>query len=126
MDLTYDSDNNTLRLTPTRPGESAVPSRTTILDAILDIGAGGRLIGVEFPAQDADLSRWHDDPATSPFVVDDAGGRAYIQITPHDTGPTRSTPISVTAEYDSANHLTALAIPRRGHGYEISYPSGNQ
>jgi hypothetical protein len=126
MDLTYDSDNNTLRLTPAHPGEPAAPSRTTTLDAILDIGEGGRLIGVEFPARNAELNHWHDDPATSPFVTQDPGDRAYIQITPGDTGTTRSTSIRVTAEYDSANHLTAIVIPRRGHGYEISYPSGNQ
>jgi len=124
MDLTYDSQTNSLRLSPTS-SVAAVISRMTKIDGILDIGEAGRLIGVEFPADASSLANWRSDPSTDPYVTHDAG-RAYIQITAGDTGTSRSTEIELTAEYDSDNRLLALAIPRRGHGYEISYPSGNQ
>ena len=125
MDLTYDSDTNSLRLTPTPSGVCSAPSHVDTLDAILDIGESGRLIGVEFPSDATSLTHWQRDPATSPFITHD-DGRAYIQITTGNAGASRSTPITVSAEYDAAHHLTTIAIPRRGHGYEISYPSGNQ
>ena len=72
------------------------------------------------------LRRWLHHATTGSYVTLDATGRAYIQITTGDDTTTRSTPIDLTAEYDTRDELTALAIPRHGHGYEISYPSGNQ
>lgn len=126
MELTHDSATNTLRLTLANHERPVDPTHTTNIDAILDIGEGGRLIGVEFPADEAQLSQWLRDPIASAFVTHEHDGRAYIQITTASDGTARSTPIRVTVEYNADGDLTALAIPRRGHGYEVSYPSGNQ
>jgi hypothetical protein len=126
MELNYDSDTNSLRLTPTTSAASRPPSATTTLDAILDIGEAGRLIGVEFHAGVARLRHWLTDPASNEYLSLDDNDNAYIQITPGDTGAARSTSIQLIAEYDPAGELTALVIPRRGDGYEITYPSGNQ
>jgi uncharacterized protein YuzE len=126
MDLTYDSDTNTLRLTPTTSTTPHPPTGTTTLDAILDIGEAGRLIGVEFPADKAQLRHWQTDPLSGEYLTLDDNGDAYIQITSGNTGTASSTPIRLIAEYNPAHQLTALVIPRRGDGYEITYPSGNQ
>jgi len=126
MELNYDIDANSLRLTPSTSAGSPPPSRTTTLDAILDIGEAGRLLGVEFSADESQLCHWRSDPLSTQYLTLDDNGATYIQITTGDSGATRSTPIRITAEYTSTNQLTALAIPRRGHGYEITYPSGNQ
>lgn len=126
MELTYDSDTNSLRLTPSTSAEFLSPLYTTSLDAILDIGEAGRLIGVEFPANESQLRHWHADPLCGQYLTLDDNGAAYIQITTGDSDTARSTPIRITAEFTPANQLSALSIPRRGHGYEITYPSGNQ
>ena len=126
MELTYDSDTNALRLTPTTSATPHQPSGTKTIDAILDIGEAGRLIGVEFPAEQSQLRHWLTDPLSSEYLTLDDNGDAYVQITSGDSGTARSTSIRLIAEYDPANQLTALVIPRRGDGYEITYPSGNQ
>lgn len=126
MELTYDSDTNSLRLTPTTSAAPHPPSGTTTLDAILDIGEAGRLIGVEFPAEQSQLRHWLTDPLSSEYLTLGDNGDAYIQISSSDTGAARSTPIRLIAEYNPANQLSALVIPRHGDGYEITYPSGNQ
>lgn len=126
MELTYDGETNTLRLTPTLWVDGVAPAHSATLDAILDIGEGGRLIGVEFPADAAQLTHWQHDTAASPFVTHTDDGRAYIQITPGDAENVRSTSLQVIAESNVAGEILALAIPRRGDGYEITYPSGNQ
>jgi hypothetical protein len=126
MELTYDSDTNALRLTPTTSATPHPSSGTKMLDAVLDIGEAGRLIGVEFPADKALLRHWQTDPLAGEYLTLDDSGHAYIQITSGNTGAARSTPIRLIVEHNPANQLTALVIPRRGDGYEITYPSGNQ
>jgi hypothetical protein len=124
MELTYDGDTNTLRLTP---ATSVAPRASTAQsNGILDIGEGGRLIGVEFKANPTSLRIWQGDPSSQRYVTLDESGRAYIQITDGDDTNARSMPIRLTAEYNIDHELIAVIIPRRGDGYEITYPSGNQ
>lgn len=125
MELTYDGDTNTLRLSTT-PIASASPATIAQIDGVLDVGEGGRLIGVEFLASDASLRTWQGDHSHGPAVTIDESGRAYIQISDGDDNTTRSTTIRLTAEYNAQHELIAVVIPRRGDGYEITYPSGNQ
>ena len=126
MQLTYDNESNTLRLFLPIPAEPSEPEYTVSLDGILDIGEGGRLIGVEFPADDSDLHLWLIDDVAADYTSLDATGRAYVQITPDDAGEFRSANLRLTAEYNAHGELIGIVIPRRGDGYEISYPSGNQ
>jgi hypothetical protein len=112
MHLDYDSATNTLRLSLDQQGHQAVAG-TLRLDGTIDVSTQGRLVGVEFRLPDArDIGRalqpWLDDPVAGEFTNVAPDGSAYIQMTIGD------------------DHLLALAIPRRGEGYEISYPSGNQ
>jgi hypothetical protein len=125
VDITHDSETNQLRLTPTVT--DALPAVTWVVerDGILDIGEAGRLIGLEFATGDASLAHWQCNPDAGRFLSH-ADGRVYLQITEGDSDLARSTPIQLHAEYDADDRLLAVSIPRRGHGYEISYPSGNQ
>lgn len=125
MDITYDRHTNRLRVTTTPSEQLPATAHIAEREGILDIGEGGRLIGVEFTADAASLGLWRLDPADSRYVTED-DGPVYIQITAGDTDLVRSTPIRLHVEYDAGDRLIAIAIPRRGHGYEISYPSGNQ
>jgi hypothetical protein len=125
VDVTHDSETNRLRLTPTVTDVLPDVAQVVERDGILDIGEAGRLIGVEFATGDGSLVHWRRDPAASRFLSYD-DGRVYLQITEGDSDLARSTPIRLHAEYDGDDRLLAIAIPRRGHGYEISYPSGNQ
>ena len=72
--------------------------------ATLDIGTGGRLIGVEL--DDGYIDVMPPEPETEALM--------------------RSTEARVHVEREAANRMLALVIPRVGEGYEITYPSGNQ
>ncbi|MBA2759701.1 MAG: hypothetical protein H0U38_08420 [Chloroflexia bacterium] len=71
----------------------------------VDIGAGGRLLGVDL-------------------------GESYAPVMPPEPGTeamARSAVVEVTAIRDRASRqILSIVIPRRGEGYEITYPSGNQ
>lgn len=73
--------------------------------ATLDIGTGGRLIGVEL----------------------DEGYIDVMPPEPETEGLIRSSEARVQIERDATdNTMLELVIPRVGEGYEITYPSGNQ
>lgn len=71
----------------------------------IDIGAGGRLLGIEL-------------------------GDDYALVMPPEPGTesmSRSADAEVTAVHDRASgQLRSIILPRAGAGYEITYPSGNQ
>jgi hypothetical protein len=69
--------------------------------ALLDVGANGRLIGLE-------VGEWYIS------VMDLPGA---------DDPYARSAEVLVDISPDSP---PSIAIPRRGDGYEITYPSGNE
>jgi uncharacterized protein YuzE len=126
MELSYDSTNNTLRLTPSYRDSTPASGATKTLDGVLDIGEAGQIIGVEFKATRSELAIWMTGPPENAIVEIDTNGSAYIQVTEHIGGNARSTALDLIAEYDTDGQIIALAIPRQGHGYEITYPSGNQ
>lgn len=131
MRLSYRPRENTLRLTL---DQERGPARTaTELPGLIDVGEGGRLVGVEMRGRGAaDLQRmlepWLADPVASEFVA--AGeDSAYFQLSmAGEAAPeeqVRTAEATLLAELDTSGRLLALSIPRRGHGFEISYPSGN-
>ncbi len=131
MRLSYRPRENTLRLTLDH--EQGPVQAETVLPGLIDVGEGGRLVGVEVRAGDAvDLNRilesWLTDPVASEFVV---AGEDVVYITlstAEEAGPDeqiRTAEATILAELDASGKLVALSIPRRGHGFEISYPSGN-
>ncbi len=126
MELTYDSQTNSLHLALSIPDEPAEPASIETIDGILDIGEGGRFIGVEFEANEAVFHLWLIDPIAGAYAYLDADDRAYIQLSPDDDGDVRSTRLLLTAEFNASGEMIGIVIPRRGHGYEITYPAGNQ
>lgn len=121
MQLDYDGATNTLRLTPSGEFTDTV-MRQVESQGIIDIADGGRLAGIEITGIDAsDVERWHRATVS---LADD--GSAYFVISVGDDRHVRSVSVDVLLEFGSSAELVGVAIPRRGEGYEISYPSGNQ
>lgn len=85
-------------------GEASTTA-TERVPATIDVGTGGRLIGVELPS-------------------------AYIDVMEPETGTEhliRSVEVEVSVERErEGGAAVAVTVPRRGAGYEITYPSGNQ
>ncbi|HEV2526963.1 MAG TPA: hypothetical protein VGT61_00715 [Thermomicrobiales bacterium] len=106
--ILVDPARNALRLLllPGSAGEAAALTRHS---ATLDVGEGGRLIGLEV----------EPDGATS-----EPGW--YLELEPAPGPFSRSVEVTVTAGRDASGRATWLEWPRRGPGYEITFPSGNQ
>jgi uncharacterized protein YuzE len=129
--LSYRSAENILRLT--LDVESGEVVQTREFDGIIDIAEQGRLVGIEIEADRLALSEmfagWLNDRVAKDYIeIDEAG--AYVALSaPNEVIPEqhiRTAELPLTVELDQNEHLIAIAIPRRGHGYEISFPSGNQ
>jgi uncharacterized protein YuzE len=129
--LSYRSTENILRLTLDQ--ESGVASQHHELDGHIDIAEQGRLVGIELDADAQNLHAlflcWNADPVARQYLEIDESG-AYValsapseQISPNHV---RTAELTLTLEIDSKGNVVAIAIPRRGDGYEISFPSGNQ
>lgn len=124
MRLDYDRERNLLRLSlEEAAGASATVKR---VPGLVDMAGGGRLIGVEL-----ELSDGLPEPAFNAWLAEDAlvveDGLAYVPLTSGpDDDASRSAAVELLVELDSADAVVALGIPRHGHGYEISYPSGNR
>ena len=79
--------------------------------ATIDIGEGGRLLGVEVDGIAADPGQ--DD--------------WYLSISEAQVGGfVRSARADVRVEVADDGAVVALEVPRHGAGYEISWPSGNR
>jgi uncharacterized protein YuzE len=129
--LSYRSAENILRLTLDEERGDVVHRRS--IDGYIDIAEQGRLVGIELDRGGADLtslfSTWLKDRIAKEYVeIDDDG--AYVALSaPDEAIPEqhiRTAELEIVAELDGNDQLVSIAIPRRGHGYEISFPSGNQ
>lgn len=103
--ITVDLRRNTLRLVL---AEQPITVRRPVA-ALIDIGESGRLLGVEL---DEEMGK--------------DGGPLYLTVYASTDIHVRSVPATVQEYRDDSGLLLAVEIPRRGHGYEIAYPSGNQ
>ena len=131
MRLQHDKEHNALRLT--LDNEGGIPATRTTVAGLVDVAANGRLVGVELrtDVSAAGLAtmfeRWTSDPVAGEFVELNTDGTVYIELTTGDAGEEAlSTTVELAMEFDEGNALLAVSIPRRGAGYEISYPSGNR
>ncbi len=125
MRIRHDAARNLLRLHLRRELPIGAPRPA---QAAIDIGTGGRLLGLELLA-DATLAAPWLAPSGDPLApdYDSAGGSLYVPISADEGGPnvrTALAEVSLAVGRDGA--LLAIDLPRRGHGYEISYPSGNR
>lgn len=133
MLLTVDVVTNTLWVTPN--STSAVTTRAadtaSSVPAIVDVTTHGHLLGIECDLPETDpvnrerWQRWTNDPETANLIAIDPDGSIYLHLSEHDGGDIRSVQVSALLVHDGGS-IAAVGIPRRGNGYEISYPSGNR
>ena len=76
--------------------------------ATLTMGEGGRLLDLEVAAGS------------------EGDGGLDIEVSPWLGGTVRQVSVRVQSWRSARGSLARLMIPRRGAGYEITYPSGNQ
>jgi uncharacterized protein YuzE len=127
--LTFDSERNALWLTLDGDVRAGLPDAD--LNAIIDVSTSGRIAGIELDLQSesaaADqLREWLADPVARQWTSISPDGSAYIQLSQGVTEDVRSSALVVSARRAEDGAISALGIPRRGTGFEISYPSGNQ
>ena len=114
MRVVVDASRNTLRLLiPTGPkpipGDAVAGSDTPTTSshrAILDVGEAGRLLGLD--------------------IADDADEPWYLELEDASGDQLRSVPVTVTVTRDSSGQPLWVDLPRRGDGYELTFPIGNQ
>lgn len=122
-----DTNQNILRLVLREPAASV---ETRAVPAILDVGEGGRLLGIEL---DITLSGSAMPPIASEHTAAAANpesGPLYIPLASTveegSTGHVRSAEATAQLLTDADGVLCEVRVPRRGVGYEITYPSGNR
>ena len=116
MRVVVDASRNTLRLlipadprATTETSMVAPESRTTLPHrAILDVGEAGRLLGLEVADDDGEAEPWY-------LELEDAPGDQL-----------RSVPVTVAVARNPAGEPLWVDLPRRGEGYELTFPIGNQ
>lgn len=118
---------NTLRLVVRSAPVRLTPVRE--LPGTLDIGEGGRLLGMELELESSPVlgTPWRDSPAAPDAPqFDPRTAVFYLPIAPATGRHARSATVSVRIFTGDDGGLVAVEIPRRGTGYEIAYPSGTQ
>jgi len=101
-------------------GEPVGPARPAA--ATIDVGEGGRLLAVEV-AVDAAPSGAGLSPSVS---FDPVTSMLTIELGRQTEGFVRSASARVGLVVDGRGVVLAVELPRRGAGYEITYPSGNR
>lgn len=89
---------------PANAADGAEPISIAATIATLEMGTGGRLLGVEI-------------------------GERYLTISapaPADLALARAVAAPVQVHLSAAGVPVAIELPRRGEGYEITFPSGNR
>jgi hypothetical protein len=111
-----------LRVHPGEPSGAVQPAAATI-----DIGEGGRLLAVEVAAATGDTLAMPAAGEGSPFVsFDPTAATMTVELERQPGGLVRSAAARVGLVVDGGGTLLAVEVPRRGTGYEITYPSGNR
>ncbi|HET8524192.1 MAG TPA: hypothetical protein VFL82_13235 [Thermomicrobiales bacterium] len=126
MNITVNPSDNTLRFSF---ADRTDFTRDHMLPATIDIGEEGRLLGLEIDiTNSAGLNlRWPEE-AESLVSTDPVARTHYLAIEP-DSGSdalARSVRGTVAVVTDDADRVAEVILPRRGAGYEITYPSGNR
>ncbi len=103
-----------------------IPTGEHQLPGVLDIGEAGVLLGVEIDFSRAPSLRF-PQVGGAPLPHDQEVDTSYIELAEApQAGQVRSVPVTVRVLTADGSTVVAVEVPRRGHGYEISYPSGNR
>ena len=119
MDVVLDPGRNLLVLR-LGGGEPVGPIQPA--DATIDVGEGGRLLGVEVAVDALPIGT----DVSSSVSFDPVASTVMIELGRQTGGVVRSAPARVGLVVDARGALLAVEVPRRGAGYEITYPSGNR
>jgi hypothetical protein len=101
VSLTVDLRRNTIEIAT---GEGGGAGEDVVERRLLEMGVRGRLLGIDFDV-------------------------AYLTVCPpgdDDLALARTVAAEVTVQRDAAGRIRRVSVPRRGAGYEITFPSGNQ
>lgn len=122
MQLRVDREANALVVTPDMADQE---TRNATTEGTIDVGADGALLGIEIrgSAMWTILARQFAGWGSA-VTVDE--GAAYVSLMPGDDRNARSAEIEIGVGLDEQGHVARLSVPRRGTGYEITYPSGNR
>lgn len=99
--LTVDLGRNTIEIAT---GDGDAAGEEVVERRPLEMGVRGRLLGIDF-----------DD--------------TYLSVCPptdDDVALARTVAAEVSVQRDAARRVSWVSVPRRGAGYEITFPSGNQ
>jgi len=121
--ILLDTARNLLRFR-LREGAPAGPPRPA--RGTVDMGEGGRLLGLELSADAALAAGIAPDGGPCAPQFDPALGTLYLPVTAPVGGQARAAEVEVLLRTAADGALLAVDLPRRGHGYEIAYPSGNR
>ena len=105
-EIVYEPTANALRLVL---AEGTDGSSTRGVPAQVDVGEGGRLLGVEVA-----------------LAIEDSAQSVYVPIEEATGANVRTAPALVRVRTAPDGRLLEVELPRRGAGYEITYPSGNR
>ncbi len=122
MRLRVDREKNALVVTPDDEAELA---RAVRAGGTIDVGNSGLLLGVEVRRVEGlpDLVEGFAGWGSAATVE---GVAAYVALMAGDDSNARSADVEVEVGLDERERVASLTIPRRGAGYEITYPSGNR
>ncbi len=114
LHVVVDALHNTLRLMipgagPDHASELTTPESIVSSQAILDVGEAGRLLGLEITSgRHGEAEPWFLD-------LEDAPGDQL-----------RSVQVIVSVARTAGGDPIWVDLPRRGDGYELTFPVGNQ
>jgi hypothetical protein len=125
LQIVLDLRRNTLELR--LRGETGEPVAWETRPATVDIGEAGRLLGVEIDlsALPERAEPWTTD-SPPPGDFDPSTGSLYVALDSRVDAHARTATATARTGIDRDGRLMTVEIARRGEGYEISYPSGNQ
>lgn len=107
--------------------DQPAPTGEYWLPGMLDIGEAGTLLGVEIDLSSAPSLHFPSVDAVPAVEHHAEAGTCYVELTKAaQSGHVRSVPVTVRVLSADQDILVVVEVPRRGHGYEISYPSGNR
>ena len=92
---------------------------------VIDIGQQGRLVGLEVRLPRESMRRWAADLPAQFFQIP-VDGHVYITLDGEGNDEVRSAALTTTVEFDVQGLVLRIGVPRRGPGWELSWPSGNE
>lgn len=112
--VVVDAAENTLRLMipaagPVTAAGPLTPESIVSSRAVLDVGEAGRLLGLEIATG--------GDGSPEPW---------YLELEDAPGDQIRSVPVVVSVARTADDEPVWVDLPRRGDGYELTFPIGNQ